>query len=342
MNINYKRHTITAIPKKILKRHASHSGLWFDKFLSEQTESGKPMESFVKHVRQTCKIGESKAYSSFYDRWLADLHALGVTPYKATVQGRMALGLGNASVIETGTQFHHTYGVPFISGSSLKGVASAYANANLSAVWQVGGSAHETVFGSQAFAGFVTFFDALPLPGDWKALPDVMTVHHRDYYGGVPDKAPADWDDPTPIPFLSVSGTFLIALYAPDAPPWVEPCYGILRDALRQEGVGAKRSSGYGRLNLYSQPVEPPYEFKVGNTIRGKIVNVNDEYAELELTSKFSRHLPADSDTYIWLLQPNDATDKIPERAIDTYINGIITEIDDQEDGEYYIFCKPA
>ncbi|WP_420632378.1 type III-B CRISPR module RAMP protein Cmr6 [Candidatus Leptofilum sp.] len=337
--LTYKRSAISAIPEALLKKKAAHMGLWFDKYLSKQTASGKPMDSFFQHVDNTCEIGEPETYKPFFERWQAYLHTLGVTPYKATVEGKMIVGLGNAAVIETGAQFHHTYGVPFISGSSLKGMGSAYAQANLAPVWQMGGAAHETAFGTQASAGFVTFFDALPLPGKWNALPDVMTVHHRDYYGGVEGKAPADWDDPTPIPFLSVNGTFLIALYAPDAPPWVEPCYGILRDALMQDGVGAKTSSGYGRLRMNENPIEPPFEFKEGERIRGKIIDVNDEYVELQLTSKFARHLPAKTTNYIWLLQPN-VGDRIPRKAIGQYKNAIILEIDDEESGEYYIFCK--
>ena len=74
----------------------------------------------------------------------------------------------------------------------------------------------------------------------------MITVHHPDYYQG--DQAPADWDNPTPVPFLSATGVYLLAL-AGD-PQWVEAAYKILALALCEEGVGAKTSSGYGRMTI--------------------------------------------------------------------------------------------
>jgi len=73
----------------------------------------------------------------------------------------------------------------------------------------------------------------------------VMTVHHAGYYmkENVP---PADWDDPTPIPFLSATGTYLLALAGPTE--WIPPTFRLLELALKAEGVGAKTSSGYGRM----------------------------------------------------------------------------------------------
>lgn len=69
---------------------------------------------------------------------------------------------------------HHTYGVPFIPGSALKGLAAAYAHRYLEGdTWckpplqqaetiaEKPLTAHEILFGSTRSAGFVTFFDAL-------------------------------------------------------------------------------------------------------------------------------------------------------------------------------------
>nr|MDQ3013918.1 type III-B CRISPR module RAMP protein Cmr6 [Acidobacteriota bacterium] len=86
-------------------------------------------------------------------------------------------------------------------------------------------------------------------------------VHHRDYYQGKKDKqqkllAPADWDDPNPVPLLSENGTYLVALAAPKLDPqqqpdkWIAITADILKQALREEGIGAKTSSGYGRMEL--------------------------------------------------------------------------------------------
>jgi len=74
----------------------------------------------------------------------------------------------------------------------------------------------------------------------------VITVHHPDYYQGA--NSPADWDNPTPVPFLSATGDYLIALAGEDG--LVQKAFAILGLALREEGVGAKTSSGYGRMEV--------------------------------------------------------------------------------------------
>jgi CRISPR-associated protein Cmr6 len=112
----------------------------------------------------------------------------------------------------------------------------------------------------KARVGIAIFHDALPIPGSnkWKIHNDVMTVHHTHYYRGE-DSPPADWDSPTPIPFPSVQGHFLIAILAPNAPEWAESAMGILKLALAESGVGGKTSSGYGRFQF-----EPPPDYHRG------------------------------------------------------------------------------
>jgi CRISPR-associated protein Cmr6 len=75
----------------------------------------------------------------------------------------------------------------------------------------------------------------------------VITVHHPDYYQGGKD-APADWDSPNPVSLLSATGNYLIALAGPSV--WVDAAFRILELALAEQGVGAKTSSGYGRLRM--------------------------------------------------------------------------------------------
>jgi CRISPR-associated protein Cmr6 len=98
---------------------------------------------------------------------------------------------------------------------------------------------------------YVTFFDAMYIPiskkHEYALHADVLTVHHKNYYQRG-DAAPADWDSPTPIPFLSATGSYLIALGGPRT--WAEVALQILGEALYEMGVGAKTSSGYGRLDV--------------------------------------------------------------------------------------------
>jgi CRISPR-associated protein Cmr6 len=230
----------------------ANPSLWLNKFLSEpKTDESKLKHELVKAVVQKAFNRDLQTlYSHFFNNWLHALSRFDARVRDAEVIGRMAVGLGAESVLETSICLHHTYGVPYIPGSALKGLARHFAR-NVEG-WEKEHS--EVVFGNHkkdenSFAGYITFFDALPIPNQPRSIlhQDIITVHHADYYmsGNVP---PADWDDPTPIPFLSATGTYLIAVAGPSE--WIQPCFRLLELALLEEGIGSKTSSGYGRLKL--------------------------------------------------------------------------------------------
>lgn len=251
-----RRNVLVNLDKSI----ANHAGLWLDKFLTTQQESANSNEQpKTRLVNEVGTISQPEIYTKFYQRWKQTLEQISdVQTGKATVQGRMAVGLGTESVLETSIKLYHTYGVPYIPASALKGVAASYARDYLHG-WEQTSSNYVTVFGTSTdekndikeAAGFVTFYDALYVPDSGinkQALhADVITVHHQDYYE---DKnlAPADWDSTTPISFLTATGEYLIALSGPE--DWVSLTFDILKEALKELGVGAKTSSGYGRMEL--------------------------------------------------------------------------------------------
>ncbi len=247
----------------------THAGLWLDAFICEQSRDNT--ESKHRLVQQVAQLAVSDPYVQFFTRWEEMLKTYcPVSPRPAKVRTRLAVGLGGAGVLETAITLHHTYGVPYIPGSALKGLAASYVRQCLSdqqwgqwgrdekgeLVWEPG-KAYRLIFGDTTSAGYITFFDALYVPGSGHGgtplHPDIITVHHPDYYQNK-DKPPADWDNPTPVPFLTATGDYLVALAAPAVAdwiaPWIEQTFTILAQALDQWGVGAKTSSGYGRMEL--------------------------------------------------------------------------------------------
>ncbi|GAB4403866.1 MAG: hypothetical protein OHK003_31780 [Anaerolineales bacterium] len=238
----------------------THAGLWLDKYLESDETGAKD-----KLVHDVTKAGTPAIYTDFYKRWrqtLADLCGE-ANCREAEVLGRMAVNLGSEAVLETSIALHRTYGVPYIPGSALKGLAAHYVTTyykdDLKKVGDDSAWNEEMrryLFGDTTSAGYVTFYDALYVPNTGKGLaPDVITVHHPDYYQGKkPDylngkeAPPADWDSPVPIPFITATGRFLIALSGPEE--WVQAAFKILQLALEREGIGAKTSSGYGRLRF--------------------------------------------------------------------------------------------
>ncbi len=231
----------------------THAGLWLDKYLKDDNKGGD--EESAKSIlvdEVATKIRQPDSYPDFFTRWQKSLDAIGAQCREAKTMGRLAVNLGAEGVLETSIALHRTYGIPYIPGSALKGLAAHYVIKYQDKTdWGRESKAFKALFGDTSTAGYVNFYDALYVPDSGhnrKALwADIITVHHPDYYqsGNTP---PADWDSPTPIPFLTATGKFLIALSGPDK--WVNAAFEILELALAREGIGAKTSSGYGRMQF--------------------------------------------------------------------------------------------
>ena len=245
-----------------------NAGLWLDKYFEADRKGrseNNDEEPKQKHFHQTTLINVPADYIYFFREWKKRIGEIGIQSREITIDGRLIVGLGGASVLENSISIHRTYGVPYIPGSALKGLAAHFAHKYLGDGWQDGakygngsnpktGTFHKLIFGSRDFAGFVVFYDAL-LCVEHKGgkLPfhrEIMTVHHSDYYRDG-SKPPADWDSPVPIPFVSASGKYLLAVGAPEGLEHLaDKAIEILAEALKTEGVGAKTSSGYGRGHL--------------------------------------------------------------------------------------------
>lgn len=220
-------------------------------------------EGAQKHFLAVAGQPEPPGYSAWFATWRSALDGLRgpgaswVTRFARveTDDCRLSVGLGAESVVETSIALHRTYGVPVIPGSALKGLARRYAAHALSDAWSANGEAFRKLYGAAdeelRFRGLVNFHDALAVPGAWRLLHDTITVHHPHYYRGDPDAAPTDWEDPSPVPFLTVAGAFELALTGPEE--WVRAAGEILRLALAEEGIGAKTGAGYGRMRLRAE-----------------------------------------------------------------------------------------
>jgi len=233
----------------------THAGLWFEKFISTQDKNDKSARSkFITEVSE--KIAVPESYNMFYKRWKEMLGYYQQAGYavehrNAQVRGRMILGTGNESVLETAVTLHRTYGVPYIPGIALKGLAAKFARQYCGEDWKLNSENYKIVFGETDKSGCMIFFDAMYVVGSSHPLrTDVLTPHHKEYYANA-ETAPADWDDPNPVHFLSATGTYLIALATSEGgEEWLEAVFEILRTALGEMGIGAKTSSGYGRMKF--------------------------------------------------------------------------------------------
>ncbi|MHB8597022.1 MAG: type III-B CRISPR module RAMP protein Cmr6 [Ktedonobacteraceae bacterium] len=299
-----------------------HAGLWLDKYIidqinknaspAEKSDNQKQENSRSTVVTEASALSIPEAYNEFYQQWEKMLAEYGALIRKATVKGRMIVGLGNESVLETSITLHRTYGVPYIPGSALKGLAASYVQQKLSETWHTGGEAHKIIFGDTDNAGYVVFFDALYIPNkDTVNAPlraDIITVHHPDYYQGS-EKAPADWDSPTPISFLTATGSYLIAVAAPDLEKgtreqWLNTTLKIIEGALETLGIGAKTSSGYGRMEFEIDLSSP--DMQAALALQQQIESIPDAKVGSQIDPMFSR----------WAKLPSDNAKKMAGRAI--------------------------
>ncbi|MBX6354101.1 MAG: type III-B CRISPR module RAMP protein Cmr6 [Thermoflavifilum sp.] len=258
--------------RQVLKRTAdrfANAGLVYYKF-PRSTGTGSNGSSNPGAVRydDLTQVVQAAArsqapYRQVYRRWSSSAPPDAVRQ-EVYFSGPVAMGLGHASVLEIGFTFHPVYGVPYIPGSSLKGLTQHFTAEVLGARdprFRQGEEFHRLLFGSApepSEQGAVIFFDALILPDDLARARDtlrvnVITPHQGKYYVDPEHHAPHGMADPVPVYFLSlydVRFLFMVAPTLPDLPgarEWTNLAMRLLLSAVQHWGVGAKTRSGFGR-----------------------------------------------------------------------------------------------
>lgn len=187
--------------------------------------------------------------------------------FEATLSWRLAVGMSGQGPLETGITLHRNYGVPYLPGSGVKGLAAAAAHMDT----EDPDKRKDPVFGHAAAsgdtgcAGLVIFHDAVPIPCPGKPVLldlDILNPHFPGWYRE--GKPPADTDSPVPVPFLTVAPgtTFQFVIELRHGNRSGEAAAGVLdraerwlRIGLEELGAGAKTSSGYGFFDVRAEPV---------------------------------------------------------------------------------------
>ncbi len=228
---------------------AAHAGLILSSYLQSADDKGEGKRQLLDQAIKAAGAA-GPLYKLAFERWKTVTSGAETASADLSVLGRLIVGLGGENVLETGITLHHTYGMPIIPGSALKGLAAHYCHRE----WGIqspdlleGGSHHRTIFGATDDSGHVVFHDSWIYPADKTLFPDVMTPHHGSYYSGKEGAGPTDFDDPNPVTFLSVTGTFRVAVSCENK-EWADFTLKLLKAALKDWGVGGKTSSGYGRM----------------------------------------------------------------------------------------------
>lgn len=242
-----------------------HAGLVVERYLPSvvqdrglhpqfNSEDKSPwLRTFAKKASEAWKAGDAP-WRKWAERHEEMLNGwTGIEKFVLRPRWRWVIGLGNQTILETGITLHHTYGVPFIPGSALKGLAQALAE--LEPPTGVDADMKRAIFGEQDRtekdrAGEVVFLGAMPAKDSPPRLVvDVMTPHCPKYYAGSRDN-PLEIEDPSPVPFLCVAGGEYQVAVAPrrsaTALSIVKTASELCKTALKDMGIGSKTAKGYG------------------------------------------------------------------------------------------------
>ena len=228
----------------------AHPGLLLQRGLTKHEENDQTAKT--KHIERVCQSTAGEFYKRTYKRWKqATANSDRFRHVFLKLETRLFIGLTGGGMLETGCAISHSHGMPYIPGSSVKGVVNAYARDRLG---KGGADICDELFGAPSedqpsgLSGLITFHDAwwIPDSAHRPLVQEVVTSHHQEYYGKEGAKPATDFDSPVPNAQVAVRGDFLFVLEGPLA--WLELAEEMLIDALSTHGIGAKTRAGYGLL----------------------------------------------------------------------------------------------
>lgn len=268
-------------PKHDAREPSGNCGLWFERFydrynhdFSETKDSDSAFAEWLQNFDHLS--GDSELLDTAIQRQAQLLKSLGGASALFKTDWHFVTGMGNPHPLENGFSWHPVLGVPYLSGSSIKGLVRAWVES-----WQFEDSDLEETtlkqarsarlfdwFGSDSTSpdaksdtGKLIFFDAIPYK-PVRLAGDIMTPHMGKWYaeGGEiestessGDVIPADWHSPKPIHFLAAKEPVFLFSFAARNELFVDEIdldevMQCLCDALEWIGAGAKTAVGYGQF----------------------------------------------------------------------------------------------
>ena len=264
------------------KRERTQREIWFS--LKEESIGGDSKKFFLNKIVEKSKF-ENKQLGVFYNKILQfskifkdrvkkqkenlknQNFEIILDDYKLKTASRLVVGLGAEHVLETSLTLHHIFGIPYIPGSALKGVArmvnfwkiadesSKKSDKDIQGLQEQlydkeisnsdsnGILKHKLLFGTQNFKGLLVFLDAYPEIQNKQQIfeLDVMTPHYQGYY--TKNQVPGDWENPNPIPFLTVKKGITF-------------CFNVLFDKFRAERILTLKDDEFPNANVAKEIIK--------------------------------------------------------------------------------------
>ncbi len=246
---------------------SAHAGLLMQRGLPVWEDGEKPCKKEL--INKISSVKADDLYLLAFKRWLYQTYNPKdeqINPNFAHVSAnlthRMYTELSAGNTLETGASTHHTYGMPMLAGSAIKGAVRSYTEnlfeknnqPNKENILNIlfGSGDEET---DSDNAGYIIWHDAWWIPNEVNKpfVSEIVTVHHQQYYDGKLDEA-LDMESPTPNQQIAIQGGFYFTLQGDDK--WVNFAKELLVAVLKNQGMGAKGSSGYGYFELDSKQID--------------------------------------------------------------------------------------
>lgn len=106
-----------------------HMGLAYDAWAPAGNDGKVPDDQRASWLSALADSAVPPDYSRAFDRWKASYCAPGDRVFELELASRLLVGHGNASAAGVGITVHHTWGVPVVPGSALKGLLAHFVDA---------------------------------------------------------------------------------------------------------------------------------------------------------------------------------------------------------------------
>lgn len=307
-----------------LSEYRDHAGLAYDVRAPVDADGKLVQKRVDAWLNEICKPGIPLGYERAFQRWQASFRPGRDVLLEASAESRLLIGHGNPAPTEVGITLHHTWGVPVIPGSALKGLTAHFVAACYGAdageqapertlfagptysedgrVTVQPGDTYRHLFGApavpgpdgtllRAYQGKVVFHDALWIPQrdrPWLAR-DVLTVHQQSYYRER-SRPPNDYDNPNPVAFIDVppGEMFLVALSCEDD-ALRQMAARFVEEALCDWGVGGKTAAGYGRMSVRNTKVRAPQARASGSPVLAELEGWLREHKQVSHREQLER-----------------------------------------------------
>lgn len=320
--MNLMRNSLKALMASI---SSAHAGLLIQRGLTKWEEGEKPVKK--KLIGKISVISPDDLYLLAFNRWLINTYNdnennLNFANVCARIDGRLYTGLSTGSTLETGATTHHSYAMPMLAGSSIKGAVRSYTEQLFAKkdehnriVFTAAIESNRTIekmifsqekqdclnilFGSDndeqtddSDAGYITWHDAW-----W--IPDVTSQGTLSMARGGNKPFASEvitvhqeqyyqgvieqaLDMESPVPNEQIAIQGAFYFALEGEKEWVSLAKKLLEATLQHQGLGAKGSSGYGYFLLEQQLDNEILERYNRYVAANFIPDPNDEYAALK------------------------------------------------------------